>query len=361
MTEVLRPPLHTVGVALVDRDGQPVRLRGVNWYGAESPDFVVGGLHCQPLEAIVRRIVELGANAVRLPFSTHLVVENPVVRPEAVAANPALIGQPALAILDATIAALTAAGLAVVLDNHTTHPDWCCAEGDGNDLWHSRASPEARWIAVWAQLARRYRANPLVIAADLRNEPRGPARWTTATPAANWRAAAERAGAAILEEHPDWLVIVEGIDYASDLRGAGADPVQLPRPGRLVYSVHDYPWFHRRNASTEAMRQRWEQRWGFLRKASVLVGEFGLDVAEWSQPSERMPARWLQALIGYLDERGGSWFYWPLNGTMSSAAPRHGRQFGAREPFGLLSERWDGPANDRLARWLFAPSGSSAR
>lgn len=357
---MIQPPLRTAGAALVAREGRPVRLRGVNWYGAESPDFVVGGLHCQPVDVIVRRSVELGANAVRLPFSTELVMENPIVRPEVVAANPTLIGQPALSILDATITALTAAGLAVVLDNHTTHADWCCAEGDGNDLWHTPAVPEGRWRAMWAQLARRYRANPLVVAADLRNEPRGPARWTSSQAAANWRAAAERAGAAILQENPDLLVMVEGTDYASDLRGAGRDPIQLPKPGRLVYSAHDYPWFHRPTASPRALRQRWEGRWGFLREAPVVIGEFGLDVAAWAETRDPLSVRWLGSLIDYLDERGGSWFYWALNGTMSGAAPGRGRQFGAREPFGLLNERWDGPADDRLTRRLFAPSGSPA-
>ncbi|GIW07883.1 MAG: hypothetical protein KatS3mg060_2688 [Dehalococcoidia bacterium] len=331
-----------------------MRLRGVNWYGAESPDFVVGGLHRQPLERIVALITALGANCVRLPFSNQLVAENPTVPDAAVAANPALRGQSALAVFDQTVAALTAAGLAVILDNHTSFADWCCDRGDGNDLWHVSAYPEAVWIAHWTLLAQRYRADPLVIAADLRNEPRGPARWTSRQPAYSWRDAAERAGAAILAENPDLLIVVEGIDHASDVRGAADAPVRLPAPGRLVYSVHDYVWYHARPRSAQSMRRRWERRWGDLGNTPLFVGEFGLDIGEWTEGSDRATALWLRVLLDYLDERDASWTYWPLNGTMSSATPGRGRVFGAREPFGLLTPEWDGPANEGLTRWLFS-------
>src|SRR5437764_14021094 len=37
-------PLHTSGQFIVDANGQRVRLKAFNWYGAESPDAVVGGL-----------------------------------------------------------------------------------------------------------------------------------------------------------------------------------------------------------------------------------------------------------------------------------------------------------------------------
>lgn len=294
----------------------------------------------------------------RLPFSIQLVLDNPPVCGAVVAANPEFAGQPALAVFDGTIAALTAAGLAVILDNHTSAADWCCAEGDTNAVWHTLRYPEPVWIECWRRLARRYRDNPRVIAVDLRNEPRSPARWVSRDPRRSWRDAAERAGAAVLAENPRVLVVVEGSDFASDLRGARSTPVRLPWGERLVYSVHDYPWFHGRSPSARAMRERWDRRWGALADTPVIVGEFGIDTAAWNGKGAGLAERWLRTFIEYLDERGISWIYWPLNGTMSSAAPHHGRQFGAREPFGLLDARWEAPANEALVEWLFGRTPS---
>ncbi|MFN8532050.1 MAG: glycoside hydrolase family 5 protein [Dehalococcoidia bacterium] len=357
MANTLRTPLHTVGGRIVDASGRPVRLRGVNWYGAEGPDFVPGGLHLRTADAIARLTAELGANCVRLPFSNQLVAANPLPAAEVVAGDPTLAGRPALEVLDAIIDALTSAGLAVILDNHTSQADWCCDDQDGNGLWHTPEYPEAVWIDQWTQLAGRYRANQLVVGADLRNEPRGDARWGGRNAALDWPGAAERAGAAILTEAPDWLIVVEGVDYASDLRGAAKRPVQLPVAGRLVYSVHDYEWFHGRNLATSSMLKRWQSRWEVSRFAPLevplLLGEFGMDTSGWPGGLGRTTAHWLRQVIDLFDEIGASWIYWPLNGTMSSAAPRWGRSFGAREPFGLLNERWDAPANPALIRALF--------
>ena len=38
-------PLHTAGQYIVDSNGYRVRLNAFNWYGTESTDYVVSGLH----------------------------------------------------------------------------------------------------------------------------------------------------------------------------------------------------------------------------------------------------------------------------------------------------------------------------
>jgi hypothetical protein len=124
-------------------------------------------------------------------------------------------------------------------------------------------------------------------------------------------------------------------------------------PERLVYSTHDYPWFHGRNSSAAALRGRWGRRWTSS-DAPLLVGEFGIASDKWTNSATSEAAQWLRALRAYLDERGASWVYWAVNGTMSSAPSGRGRRFGAREPFGLLNTVWDAPANEHLARWLFS-------
>ena len=50
---------------------------------------------------------------------------------------------------------------------------WCCSYEDGNGLWYTDEYPEEVFFDHWFWMAERYRHNPLVIGADLRNEIRG--------------------------------------------------------------------------------------------------------------------------------------------------------------------------------------------
>ena len=170
-----RLPLRTNGRWIVDSHGDRFKIAGVNWYGAEELDFVVGGLDVAPVRDIAHRVRELGFNTVRIPWSNELVETNPVIASATVAANPELAGLRALDVLDAVVEACAAEGLLVVLDNHVGKAGWCCDQVE--DLWYSDAYPEATWISDWRTMAARYVDQPAVVAVDLRNEPRGRATW----------------------------------------------------------------------------------------------------------------------------------------------------------------------------------------
>src|SRR5437879_5316161 len=126
-----RFPLRTDGRFIVDAAGQQVHLAAANWYGAESTDFVVGGLQAQPLEVIVRQVRELGFNAVRLQWSNQMIETDPVVPDFAVAANPDLRGLHAMQVFDRVVRTLSEQGVMVILDNHNSNAEWCCGSNDG--------------------------------------------------------------------------------------------------------------------------------------------------------------------------------------------------------------------------------------
>ena len=208
----LTPPFSTSGGRIVDSRGTQAQLSCVNWYGAHMESFVVNGLDQQPLAAIAQNISALGFNCVRLPFSTQLVVSNPVLKNATVlAANPALLGASAMGALDAVIGALGQAGVFVILNNHIGRAGWCCSDSDGEGLWYSADYSPSIFFDMWQLLARRYAAAPNVIGADLRNELR-PAHgvsptWGSGGNATDWAAAAEQCGNAVLKLAPHWLVI----------------------------------------------------------------------------------------------------------------------------------------------------------
>lgn len=311
---------HTSGRQLLDANGRPVRMTGINWFGAETSDYVPHGLWTRNYKDMLDQIKGLGYNTLRLPYSNQLF--DPGSTPTSIdyAKNPDLSGLDGLQILDRIIGYAGELGLKVVLDRH--RPD----AGGQSALWYTGRHPESRWISDWTMLARHYAGDTTVIGADLHNEPHSPACWGCGDETRDWRLAAERAGNAILAVNPDWLIIVEGVDdhegdnywWGGNLQGAAEHPVRLDVPDRLVYSAHDYatsvhpqPWFDDPSFPSN-LPGIWDKNWGYLHKngvAPVLLGEFGTTLAD---PRDQT---WLRALMAYLGEGTGgiSFTFWSWN------------------------------------------------
>jgi len=345
---------HTAGNQILDANGQPVRIAGISWFGFETNDQVVHGLFNQDYHQILHAIRLAGFNTVRLPFSNQMV-EKPIVPRldrSSERVNRDLDGLDALSIFDKIVAAAGAEGLKVILDNHRSEA------GDSNEhngLWYTAAYPERNWIADWRMMADRYKnyqdaaGNPVVIGADLRNEPfrmvnakATGACWTgdrssggcpRADAAHNWPAAAERAANAVLAANPNLLIFVEGIDcyngacnwQGGNLAGAGTYPVALPVAGRLVYSAHDYgpkvspqAWFDS-STTPESLRNHWERNWAYLSQqgtAPVWLGEFGSTNEDRDLQSDQpgSQGQWFATLINFLrDHNSIHWAYWAVN------------------------------------------------
>jgi endoglucanase len=328
-SEKLTPPLHTDGPRIVDATGRPIRLASANWYGFDQKEYVVGGLNHAPLATIIEQIHKIGLNAIRLPWANETFERNPIVQDYAVAANPQFKGKHAMDIMDEVIRALANAKIMVILDNHVSRADWCCSETDGNGLWYNEDYPESRWLADWSAIALRYREQPWVVGADLRNELRAGSTWGGTNPAVDWRAGAERGGKAVLAANPNLLILVESPDWSRDFRDVVAHPFRLPIEHRLVYSPHAY------DDSYGIHNERFESRIGFLVHivpgVPVFIGETGTcQTLDCDANSE-----WFRTFIQHLRENENvSWSYWPLNGTQSSG---YSRRYDAIEGYGLLT------------------------
>jgi endoglucanase len=340
-------PLHTSGRYIVDSNGVRVHLNGVNWYGAESTDFVVAGLQVASLQSIVQQIKSMGFNVVRLPWSNQLYESNPVVGNYALAANPTMQGEDALTILDQVVAALTNAGIMVILDNHNSNAEWCCSTTDGNTLWYNSQYPQSSWIADWQGMAQRYQNNPWVIGADLRNEPRGSASWGGSS-TTDWHAAAILGGNAVLSVNPNLLIFVEGVSYALDLSGAASLPVQLNVANRLVYEAHDYGTDSSGLIGYSNYVGQITPKWGYLvtggNPQPLWVGEFGTcNTANTcvSSSSSSDKGYWFNMTTAYFQEYSIDWTYWAVNGTHSTGG---NASYGSTETYGVLNAMWNGSA-----------------
>lgn len=333
-------PLRASGRHIVDAKGARVKLASINWYGASDVDFVAGGLDVRHRDDIAITIREMGFNSVRFPYSDQMVLENPIIDPEFISANLDLLdgydiphdsdrknnieGPRALDVFTACVKAMTDAGLMVIVNDHITNAAWCDGFNLCDSSWKNdhllgfckiRQTTES-WIENWKTIMKPFVDNPLVVGADLRNEPRG--IWGT-FPWENWAAAAEKASEALLKMQPDWLMFVEGTSSANDCSGVKRRPVRLSIPGRVVYSSHVYSWSGWGTLPSVPYKERpypsfradMVRKWGFLLdrdEAPVWVGEFG-------NPGHagKGDHHYWNGLMRYLSETDADWGYWALN------------------------------------------------
>jgi len=414
--------LHTCGPYIEDYAGQPVRLLSVNWYGFEANDFVAAGLDRRAYRDIIATVKGLGYNTLRIPFSNEMVETNPVVSalkqscpagepPSACRAidgqallgpNTDLYGLSSLEILKRIVDYAGSQGLYVILDDHRSRAGWAAQE---NGLWYDAADgfQQSSFIADWQHVALLFTGDPALTGVDLFNEPHSYGHPSTCAdylsghgsswgacggqtnPDTDWRAAATAAGAAILQMNSNLLIVVEGTtltadsagqldpsDWGTSLAAAGAQPVPLTTPGRLVYSVHEYQW-HEPNVDAATMADRWTHLFGYLTNpaagyvAPVWIGEFGTCVADpscVSDPRPNQPGYWFDTLVRYLntptypDAPSYGWSVWPLDGTSPDAYDfiRHAwvRRNGDPEPYGLLNTAWTDTSIPALQSELFS-------
>lgn len=350
-------PLHTSERWILDSSGKRVKLASVNWDGAESPEYVVAGLDRAKLGDIAHWIKTNGFNSVRLPWSNEMYERNPVVQDSYLTANPELKGKRALDVLDNVISALGHEGLMVVLDNHVSRADWCCTSEDGNELWYTDQYPESKWISDWKGIVGRYKNRPYVVGAELRNEVRQ-AEGAPKPTWDEWAAAAERAGDAVLSVNRNLLIVVGGLDYQTDLSGAGTRPITLKTADRLVYAPHAYKGEYDVSHGYAAFKRQVGQRWGYLLDqhqrytAPLWVSEFGTCIT-WTSKCDQHDADFSNAIQRYLREGDIDWAYWQLGSTQSDSLDHDGnphhdgklRHHGDLDYYGLLNPRWNAPAD----------------
>ncbi|KFK91286.1 glycoside hydrolase [Streptomyces sp. JS01] len=356
------PPLSTRGRYVVDAEGRRFKLKSGNWHGssgtwngsgpeddpANNHAGEVGhraplGLDRKPMGEIIADFGELGLNSVRLPFSNQMIDDTRPV--SGLTANPELNGLRPLEVFDRAVRALTDAGFAVILNNHSTQTRWCCGV-DGSERWNSGQSTE-EWIEDWVLLAERYRSNPRVVGADLRNEVRRDVwddpNWGRGD-AHDWAAAAQRAGDRILKDaNPDLLIMVEGINWAGiPVDGFWRDrphlkPVAelshtLVRSHKLVYAAHYYGYTGPRHSGATGIGETSDPRYRDLSRselfaemhrssayvadtpdrhftAPVWISEFG--VAKDADATDRA---WFTNTVDFLVAHDLDFAYWPVVG-----------------------------------------------
>lgn len=350
-------------------DGVNVRLKSVNWFGAESANFTPHGTWIRPWRDIIDQIASFGFNCIRFPFSGDMCA--PGIMPTTGALNAEvnadLVGLSALEIFDLYIDYCTTKGIYVVLDHHRRTAG---AGADGSPV--SGSYTVQNWIDNWLVMANRYKDNPTVVGADVHNEPHD-LTWDS------WAAYVEQCGNAIHQVAPAWLIFVEGVGaynsvpywWGGQLQGVANRPITLGIQNRVVYSPHEYgqsvgnqSWLAYDGQTPpdnwpNNLYSIWTGMWGFIFEqniAPIWVGEFGgffgIDNAgQLTKPHGTYETEWVTELSTYLNgdfnndgvsnlsagKLGMSFAYWSYN-------PNSG------DTGGLLQDDWTTVQTGKLAK-----------
>ncbi len=318
-------PLSTRGAKIIDAAGKTVLLRGVNWFGMETESHSPHGLWKRDYKEMLAQIKSLGYNLIRLPYSVETLNSNNVTGIDfSIGSNKELEGKTPLQVMDLIIQESDRQGLLILLDCHRLNNKRI------PELWYGDGFTEADWINTWKMLASRYKNQANVIGADLKNEPHGKASWGTNNLLTDWRLAAERAGNAILNVNPNWLIVVEGVEknvpgqklkfhwQGGNLEGVKRYPVRLSNRRKLVYSPHEYgpgvynmPYFSEKNFPRN-LSDRWQIGFNYISSeniAPILIGEFGGRQVD----KNSKEGIWQNELVKYIKKKNLSFAYWSWN------------------------------------------------
>lgn len=285
---------------LFDRQGHPLHVKGISWFGLETPDRTPNGLWVNDMAFYMDVMARDGFNIIRVPFSAQWVLYDVDAYPDEgfVQADPANQHQKSVEILDRLFDMAHARSMLVLLDLHRLN--WGYISELHYDPGDGRFTSDG-FLQTWFTILDRYKDHPALWGVDLLNEPHGRATWGTQDPSTDWRAFADVAIREIEARYPDafWLYLVEGIEWGKQLSGAESAPLVFPTH-RVAYSAHNYgrsvvpgvnTW------DTEGLYRDWDAHFGFLRQQghAVVVGEWG--------GRTDIDSDWMQVFVAYLRER----------------------------------------------------------
>jgi endoglucanase len=324
--------LQVRGCEIVNGRGEVVRLRGFclgGWMNMEN--FITGYPgHESGMRAAVNRVLgpgrtaffferflhhfigeddlrflkSLGCSVVRVPFNyRHLEFDDRpfVYRPEG------------FALLDRVIGWARDQGLYVILDLHAAQGwqsgGWHCDNSCQQPHFWGQQGFEDRVVALWEELARRYREEPFVAGYNVMNEP-------VAAEVTWLNRFYRRVTDAIRAIDPHHILFLEGNHFSQQFHEL--DP---PFDSNTVYSSHyymvpgledgEYPGeFDGIFYGREQLRERYLERTAFMRQHRVphWFGEFGcLYTGSALEPSR---LRVMADQLAIAEEQGDHWTIW---------------------------------------------------
>lgn len=315
------PAYKTLDGILQDNDGNPMRIKGISWFGFETQDQVVDGLWARDMKYYMDLMAQDGFNVIRIPFCAKWILYQWDAYPDEgfVSADPQNHHKQSIQILDTLFDMAEHRNMRILLDLHRLNDQYI------SELWYDPYNGDYnadKFFETWYRILDRYKDHKALWGVDLLNEPHGPATWGTQDPSTDWKMFAESAIFAMEKKYPNaqWMYIVEGVEWGKQLAGADQAPLKLPPSAkhRLAYSAHNYGrsvipsldiW------NVEALHGDWDAHFGFLadKGETVITGEWGGRVD--------LDHEWMETFVDYLQQKNmTNTFFWSLGPNSGDVA-----------------------------------------
>ena len=358
--------LHASSRQIVDGTGQPFRIRGIGlggWMVQEGYELQVGDIpqHLirQKIEALVGpkkteqfytawldnyvtkadidALAGWGFNAVRLPMHYHLLTDS--IDEEPVPGKNTW-KEDGFRRIDELLKWCEDNKIYLILDLHAApggqgNKDFTISDRDPSkpSLWESPANQE-KLVALWSELATRYRGKSFIGGYDLLNEPNvgfqnpNDKAGCDETSNAPLQDLLKRTIAAIRKEDLDHMIFVEGNCFSNNYKG-----MSLDYDSNMVFTFHKY-WTNTNRDSIVRFLDLSQTV-----NKPVWMGEAGENSNEW-----------YSAAIRTADDNEIGWSWWPLK----KSSVNNPLQIEPNKGFKAIMKYWDGKGPKPTERAAFA-------
>jgi endoglucanase len=305
--------VHAQGATLLDPNGQPLLLRGVNlgnWLEYEGYLWLFDGSRGDRTWEIVQRVVDLigdaGAATFWQNYKTNYTTEADIARLATLGFNSVRVpmtasflmpdGQDAFddqefGYLQNVVDWGAKHGIYVIFDMHAA-PGGQNGQNIDND---STGQPslfidstnQDRLVALWTEIARRFQGSSAVAGYDLLNEPLPEPTYSQYVP--QLYPLYQRVGQAIRTVDSHHMLIVEGANWADDWSSLGP-----PFDDNMAYSFHKY-W----DATDISTIQ------GYIQYRTMWMRPI------WCGETGENDDSWYQAVFPLLESNDIGWAFWP--------------------------------------------------
>ncbi|KAL1967563.1 hypothetical protein VTN77DRAFT_3078 [Rasamsonia byssochlamydoides] len=371
--------LHTSSRWILDSNNQRVKLRCVNWAGHMEVN-IPEGLHHQSIDTITSWIADNGFNCVRLTYSIDMALNSSVkvadsfvaaaspagvnesammaLYNQALANNPFLADATRLGVFAAVIDSLHSKGVSTILDNHVSRASWCCDLTDGNgwwdtaegyNEWNSRYFNTSLWLDGLQAMASFATSHPGVVGMSIRNEMRAFPLLQDLNNHDDWYNYVEQGAKTVHAANPDVLVIIGGVDSATDLSYIADRPLDVSAwAGKHVWEFHAYSFTVTYPNPTETCEIAWGEYGYFVGylltqnetyTAPLLLSEFGVGMTGGPANNSGLSNTdygYLQCLVQYMESNDAEWTVWAVQGSYYV----RDSTVDYDEDYGLLTHDW---------------------
>ena len=320
--------IRTSGTQILDGKGNPIILRGLNYYGYDCANMR-NEMH---VEADYARFASLGFNVVRLPVGWMWFEP-----------RPGVFDTSYLNIINKDIQWAKKYGLYVILD---MHQDWWSprfyksdgTRGCGAPVWTVAQYPATKlgrfeatenfwindtlqlhYVAVWEMLAQRYANESTVAGYDIMNEPPDPAAYNWVTPSLTLNS--NQVGLFYLKV----ITSIRSVDpnHVIFLEPTSEDtvPANFTFKDNIVWSPHFYPLAFESHFSDsnmtvlDAYLQALYEHYVMTMGVPMWIGEFGAFM------TDQTYLNWLSGAIGIFNQYRVGYAWWPYQGGPIQSIP----------------------------------------